>query len=100
MKKLLILVALAAIAGVGYMLYTTYYSVSDNDLKVEEKSVDDLDFLLDDAVNKEIDSALNEALLLNTLDVQELADEAAEIDSLSEFDAPVEIDQYLSEASQ
>lgn len=99
MKKILILVAVAAIAGVGYMLYSTYYSVS-NDLQVEEGSVNDLDYLLDDSVNTEIDSALNEALLLNTLDVQDLANEAAEIDSLSEFDAPVEVDQYLTEASQ
>ena len=98
MKKILILVALVAIAGVGYMLYSTYYSVSN--LQVEEESLNDLDYLLDDAVNQEIDGALNEALLLNLLDTEDLAEEQAEIDLLSEIDSPIEVDQYLSEASQ
>ena len=80
------------------MLYSTYYSVSN--LQVEEESLNDLDYLLDDAVNQEIDGALNEALLLNLLDTEDLAEEQAEIDLLSEIDSPIEVDQYLSEASQ
>lgn len=66
----------------------------------EEQLLADVDYLLDYSVVNEINDALNEMLLSGFLDKEALAAESAEIDSLTGFESPVEIGQYLNEATE
>lgn len=94
MKNLITILVLVVLAVGGYLLLVGEPVTAP----AEEELLTDADFLLDDSVLGEVDSALADVLSAVSLDNEALAAEAGNLENLGDFESPSEIDQYLNEA--
>lgn len=97
-KTIITILAVAALAVGGYLLFNQ--QPSERSAGENEQLLADVDYLLDESIASEINDALDEMILSGFLDKEALAAESSDIDSLSGFEPPAEIGQYLNETTE